>query len=364
MLLSMKMFRSVWFWVLFLFLGAASTWFTRVQFNRAFPILDQEIRMDREAAEHAAEMLAKGHNWGPGKEARSVASISSDSELTTFIELEAGGKERLTILLRDGIIAPYQWRVRFFKEKEATETSVQFRPDGRFLGFLEKLPESQAGAKLTSEEAYEVAKRGAAELGLDLGTWHREESKSRQCLSGRVDYTFTHERPQPLLGEGRDQLILVVRGDRFCGIQPMVRIPDDFTRRFDAMRASNKNLQLFSTVAMGLVLGLGCCFGGLLWLVSRGRVDWRGAAVGSGLFGVGAILQGLNQITQSWTAYDTALPVSDFLIRLAVGIAVSGVGIFGVLLVVLAAAEGLSRQAFPQHIRLWNVASPQAAGSA
>jgi hypothetical protein len=354
-------FRSPQFWVLFTAIALAAAVFARTQYSTAFPLLEQKLSMTRDAATAAAQGLAGRQKWSQSS-ARAATRLYEDSTLTTFIELEAGGRENLRALLRDGRIAPHLWQVRLFQEKDAAETLVQFRPDGRLFGFLETLPEAQPGALLDEAPARELAQRSTAELGIDLSAYHLAESRSNQTPSGRVDRFFTFERDEPRLAAGRDQLVLTVRGDRFCGAEPRVKIPDDFFRRYTAMRATNTNLQLAATVAIYLLLGLGCTAGGL-WYLSRHRaIDWRGALPPTVLLALGAGLLALNNLPLTWFAYNTALSPGQFLTNNIVGSVLVALGTL-VLLFIFAGAEGLSRLAFPLHPRLWTALTARAAGS-
>ncbi|MBK8476470.1 MAG: CPBP family intramembrane metalloprotease [Opitutaceae bacterium] len=358
----MKPFRSPLFWVLFALAAGGAALFAKTQFARAFPLLDQPLTMGRQAATEAAERLAHEQEWSPGASARTATRLRQDSELTTFIELESGGKENLGTLLREGKITPYRWQVRLFREKDAAETLVLFRPDGRFLGFREKLPEAQPGPELTEPAARSLAEAKATALGVDLGAYHLAESKNNRTSSGRLDQSFTYEREEPLLGAGRDQIMLTVRGDRLCGIEPHVKLPEDFARRYTAMRASNTNLQLAANVAFFLLLGLGGCVGGLIYLARKGAIDWRGAFLPAGTLALGAIASALNLLPLSWFDYDTALSPGEFQTKTLVTGVIGGLALV-VFIPILAAAEGLGRAAFPGHPSLWKVFSRRAAGS-
>lgn len=358
----MKLFRLPLFWFLFALVGIAAAFFAKVQFARAFPILDQPLTMGRDAATQAAEKLAREQGWSPVATARTATRLWQDGDLTAFIELEAGGEDNLKQLLADRQITPYRWQVRRFQANDASETLVFYRTDGRFLGFLEKLPEAQAGAELAEADARTLAETKAAALGVDLRAYHLAETKNNRTSSGRLDQSFTYERENPRLGAGRDQIILTVRGDRFCGIEPRVKLPEDFARRYTAMRASNTNLQLAANATSLILLGLGGCVGGLLYLTRKKAIEWRGTLLPACLLALGAAASALNLIPLSWFGYDTALAPSQFQIQLIVVALIGGLAIL-IFIPVLAAAEGLSRAAFPEHPSLWKVFSWRAAGS-
>ncbi len=358
----MKTFRSPLFWLLFVLAGLGAALLARTQFARAFPILDQSLTMNRDAATRAAEALARTHGWSPAIERRTATQLWHDADLTTFIELEAGGKENLGQLLREGAIAPYRWQVRLFRAKDAAETLVQFRPDGRLLGFFEKLPESQTAPELSEADARTLAETRAAALGLGPAGYNLVDTKSNRVVSGRLDHAFTYERPESRLGAARDQIVLTVRGDRFCGASPAVKLPEDFFRRYTAMRASNTNLQLAANLSVFLLLGLGGCLGGLIYLARRQAIAWRGAFIAAVVLALGALATALNQLPLAWFGYDTALSPGEFQTRTLV---TAVLGCLGMLIfsVVLAAAEGLGRAAFPAHPQLWKALSRRAAGS-
>lgn len=108
--------------------------------------------------------------------------------------------------------------------------------------------------------------------------------------------------------------------------------------------------------------------GGWLWLARRGGLTWRPALLAGGV--VGALLAGavLSNLPQNWFGYPTTDSASSFLLRNAASALGAGVGAMLMLGLVFAVAEGLSRQAFAQHPRvfsLWSAragASPQALG--
>jgi len=358
----MKTFRSPLFWFVAGLVGIAAVWFAFAYYKRAFPILDQPVTMDRAMAISKAVDLASRNGWSPGKGFRSAARLSIDNDLTNFIELEAGGKENLSRLVHEGSIAPSRWEVRLFKEKDAAETTVEFSVDGDFLGFSEKLPDSSKGPVLSAEAARSFAEIQARAMGLSLAGFTLVEKKDNRTTSDRLDHTFTYERVTSGLGAGRDQRVLIVRGDRFSGFHQGVKIPDDFFRRFAAMRATNTNLQVISTVAVLLFLVIGAMGGGFVYLVRTGQTAWRGPLI---LGAVIAVFSGLNSISLaplSWFGYDTALSLSQYQATTVLRALIQALAMMA-LVPIFAAGEGLGRAAFQDHPRLWRVFSPRAAGS-
>src|SRR4029453_9715332 len=105
------------------------------------------------------------------------------------------------------LYSAYTWRVRHFKEGEANETLIRFRPDGQRYGFLEHLKEDAPGAALDAAAARRIAEDTAASRwGVDLRPFVLVEQGQERRTSGRVDHTLTYERPKPGVNEGRHRL--------------------------------------------------------------------------------------------------------------------------------------------------------------
>ena len=148
-------------------------------FPQAFSIVALDITMDREAALAAARSLAARDGLGPPGY-RQAASFSADEEAQTFVELEGGGKEALTRMLRDGLYFTYTWRVRHFREGETNETLFRFTPDGRPYGFSETLKEDAPGAALDAAAARWTRRSGRARQVAD----RLRHVRSRRAGSG------------------------------------------------------------------------------------------------------------------------------------------------------------------------------------
>src|SRR5262245_55096012 len=129
-------------------------------FGDAFSIVSLDITMDRERALAQARALAEQHRLGP-QGYQQAASFTLDSETQTFVELEAGGKDAFTQMMRDGLYSAYTWRVRHFKEGDANETLIRFTPNGTPYGFVERLKEDAPGAALEASAARKLAEDAA-----------------------------------------------------------------------------------------------------------------------------------------------------------------------------------------------------------
>ena len=236
--------------------------------------------MDRDHALAAARTIAARDQLGPPGY-REAASFALDEETQTFVELEGGGKEAFTQMLRNGLYSAYTWRVRHFAEGQPNETTIQFTPDGQPYAFVERLDEMAPGAALSGAAAARgSARRRRASAGRPISPHIAlvEQGQERRP-GGRVDHTFTYERPTPTLNEGRYRLQLVVSGDRLTSVRHFVKIPEAFSRRYENMRSANEAIGVGSAVGMVLLYVFGGIGVGLFFMLRRRMVVWRPAVV-------------------------------------------------------------------------------------
>ena len=349
------MHKKPLFWVLFVTASLISTVLAFQFFSQAFPIVNLDLRMDRETALSFAEGLAEERGWGP-ESFRQAASFGVDFRTQVFVELEGGGPEAFSEMILGDLYSPYSWEVRHFAQGETTETSIWFTPSGQLYGFYETLPEDQPGPSLQTEDARAIAEEAATNRwNILLEDYSLVEPRQEVRPSGRTDHTFIYEREGMSLGEGRYRLRLTVAGDRFVGLQHFVKIPEAFSRRYQEMRSANDTIAFGASVAMLVLYILGGCIIGLFFLMRSHWIIWRQALIWGLVIGGLQFLVSLNRLPLSWMRYDTAISAESFLFQ---QIAFSFAGSLGMALLLtlsFAAAEGLSRKAFPQHLQLWKV---------
>src|SRR5688572_21906614 len=115
------------FWTLLSVVSLAAAGAAWHYFPQAFSIVALDITMNRDAALDQARAIMARDGLGPAGY-RQAASFSLDGDTQTFVELEGGGKEAFTRMLREGLYSAYTWRVRQFLEGETNETEIRFTP--------------------------------------------------------------------------------------------------------------------------------------------------------------------------------------------------------------------------------------------
>ena len=357
-----SVFRQAWFWVVLAAVALGCAALSYRLFPQIFPVVSLDIRMDRSHAIAAARALAAAGKWGPAGGVREVARFGSDPA-QAFIELEGGGKPAFAALLADDLYSPYTWQVRLFKESETNQTMVRFKPGGEPYGFDETLRQKTPGAALTAERAREIAEAAAraAPWRLPLDRFKAVETAQVKRPGGRVDHTFTYERTDRQLGEGRLRLQLVVSGDRLTALSQFVKVPEAFTRRYEAMRSANNAIAAGGGIALLLFYILGGGIGGFLFLLRQRALLWRQALVAAAVIAGLQIAAGINAWPLAWFGYDTAVSAGGFVTERLVSLVAGNLVLGFIFFLSFLAAEGLSRRAFPRHPQLWRLWSDEAA---
>jgi hypothetical protein len=355
------MFRKPWFWAVFTLVSALCTVWAVKHFAEAFPLVTLEVTMDRAAALEAAEDLSGNRGWGPDG-ARQAVIFSLDSEVQSFVELEAGGKPAYTEMLAGDLYSPYTWVVRRFAEGEVNEATIRFGPDGRPYGFRERMPEDEPGASLDADAARALAEAAVSDgWDVNLGEYELVESSHEVRPGGRTDHSLVYERPDERIGEGRYRLRLTVAGDRLTQLTHFIKIPEAFSRRYAEMRSANEGIAAGAGFAVVILYLAGGCVFGLFYLMRKRWVIWK-PAVKWALFIAGLqSLVVLNQWSRLWMGYDTALSQTTFALQQIAAAIGQLVGWGAILALSFMAAESLGRRAFPHHIQLWRTWSSEVA---
>jgi hypothetical protein len=359
--------RKPAFWIAYVVAAAAALAAAAWLFPAAIPIVNLDVTTSRSEAIARARTLAQRLSLAPAG-ARVAARFGHDATTQNYVELEGGGKRAFAELTRGDRYSPYWWEVRLFTLGAIDETTVKLAPDGRPLGFTRRVPENyvhdatrkalDAGAARRLAEA-----QATQDFGIDLRAYRFLESSQQTQLSGRVDHTFTYERPEPL-GEARIRLLLGVAGDELVAVAPFVHVPESFGRRYEELRSANDLIANLATLSAAVLYGIGGCVLGVLWLARRHWLLWRPAVV-AGL-AVGALLAAasLASASTAWFGTDTTETATTFWSKHAgVAVLIAVAGGLGYALVFMA-AESLARRAFAHQPQLWKLWTREAAPTA
>ncbi len=342
------------FWITFIFTSIGCAFVAYTFFPKAFSIINVPITMDRSQALNEAKAIASSNHFTP-LEAQETAIFQTDYLVQFFVELDAGGKEAFEKMMRDNLYQPYTWQVRFYQEYEPAEAHVVFTCDGKPYGFTQTLSKNAQGAKLEADQARAIAEHGASNWNVDLSHYKLIESAKEIMPSGRIDHTFTYERPNIKIGEGHYRLRLKVSGDKFSELTHFVQVPETFIRKYTQMRSTNDAIAFYAKIALLLLYFLGGCIFGLLFLIRRRFLIWRTPIIWGLIFTCITFGVGLNNLPLAWAHYDTAVSASGYLVQYLISFLITA-GALGIFFsIIFVAAESLTRYAFGNQIQLWRI---------
>jgi hypothetical protein len=361
-MISPSVFRRTSFWIVCGFLAALAAVSSVFLFPKAFPVLKLDISMDHSKALSTALEIAHKEGWGPDG-FRQAAQFKCDESMKTFVELEGGGAAVFQEMLSGEIFSPYTWMVRHFTPKQEYETYIWFRPDGKPFGFLQNIPESWPGQKLSRSEAKKLGEeKGESDWGIRMEEWDLVEQKEETKSGGRLDHSLTYERRGVQIGEARYRMVIDVAGDQVAGVRRWLKIPEAFERRLAQMRSGNEALSGFASTIYGILYITGAV-AALGWLGSKGRLIWKTPLwITSFLVALAAIAT-WNLWPAAWLQYNTSVEEGDFVKQFVLNSISQSIGTFLMLALSFCAAESLSRYTFPDHPQLWRVWRPSVAAA-
>lgn len=326
----------------------------------AAPGLNVDIRFSRDQAVAAAQQFQQ-QQFPELKTGRSAVVFVSDRGLQNYVELEAGGVGRVQELIPQLDAVTHYWKVRSFAPGQEEELIMAFSPRGEPISFAYLIPDKTPGAALDEAAARDLAEQGArAFMGERFGAYKTFETKQKRQASGRVDYSFTYEHTSLMAGEARFRLELKVAGDKLVAVDTFKHIPEAFDQRFNEMRSLNTQISQISSYIMAILFGLGGLVGGGIWLFRRHQLHWVKAFWPALVVGAGLGAAVLSNMPMAWMGYQTTSSAQTFIFQ---QLAQAG----GVILIasiafatIYAVAEGLTRMAFADHPRLWDMFRPRA----
>jgi len=358
-----RLLRKRFFWLGIFSSAFISAVFALKLFPLAFPILHINLTDNKKSIRIKARELADRLKIGPA-ECEQAVSFGHDDLTKRFVELECGGKEAVVEMMKKGLYEPYAWVIRHFKEQEIYELFLTFTPDGKPYGFMEIISEDEPGAQIKTHAARTLAERVAQDdWNIDFSLYKHVETSKETKPGGRTDRSFTYERTDTRLGNGHYRLRLTVSGDRLSELTHFVYIPEEFINRYEEMRSSNETLAGAAQALVMFLYGLCCCAFGFFFLLRKRYLLWRTPLILALIMSVLSMLASLNTLPLMWLGYDTALSKLTFIIGKLTGIAMIFFSTFAATFVVLMMAESLSRCAFPNHLRLWQIWRKQQACS-
>ncbi|MFC1525190.1 lysostaphin resistance A-like protein [Candidatus Latescibacterota bacterium] len=183
-----------------------------------------------------AEALATTHLLEQGVDADAYRAVVTherhwDGNAARY-RLERGGLDAVTALYGTHLRADL-WRVRFFQPMEKEEYRVWIDPADSSVYTMEHLlPEDEAGADLSEDEARSLAQAHLRSYGLDPSEFVLKESSSEK-MKARRDYRFLWEARQGdprNLDESYFRCTVEIAGDQPTALSRDLKLPEAWLR--------------------------------------------------------------------------------------------------------------------------------------
>ncbi len=315
-------------------------------FSHVFPEAAIEFRVNRDDSTPIATqfLAARGMTLTSYHHA---AVFDYDDDAKVYLE-RTQGLARMNALTR-GPIHMWHWSHRWFKPQQKEEFRVDVTPSGQVVGFSHDLPESAAGANLESAAARAIAEKFLTDvMKRDLANLDFVDSVSDK-RPARTDYSFTWKQKNVDLGDGSLRVEVGVDGDKVAEYREFVKIPDEWTRDYEKLRARNENANMVDEVPWILL-----CIGGLVLLIKRVRqrdvpirLSWLRLTAALLYF-----LGQLNVFSQAQFNYDTADSYLSFASGYVVQNLLAALGIGAFIFLLLASTEPIYRESYPKFISI------------
>ncbi len=209
-----------------------------------------EIRLERAGAEAAAARVAEA----------SITDLTGYRKVTILKPIWQGGA--LTYALRAGdtveasvgteALPVYGWVTRFFKPTELVELTVTNETRGELQGLRLRLAETSPGARLSADEAHQLASGFVHEAtGMRLAAF-RMVDQEQIDRAERTDHRFVWES-NVVVGEAPQRLRVVVAGDVVAEYSSELRLPQSFERTLQAERSGSSAAGMVSSAVRGLL---------------------------------------------------------------------------------------------------------------
>ena len=309
--------------------------------------------MSRSDANMQAQRLNEKFSW-VANSSKLATAFTTDQYSINYISLADKTNTKLQDMLSAGIYQPYNWQVRLFNQQKIHAVNVSFTPDGKPYNFRLTLPDAEKGNNISSVDAQKLAENQATKYwNVNLKNYKKIDYSQNTQPSGRIDHSFTYERPDKII-EGNYRLQLTVKGDILAGVKNYIKIPESFQRKYSNMRSYNNNIALFAII-MGYIIYLTGGIIGLIYLNNRNWTIWKPGIIFSCLIGLASGLDQLNSFPTLWIYYDTVTTYASFISQEV--IFAFTIAIFSAISTAFAllAAENLTRYAFPNKIQFWRL---------
>ncbi|SRR5579875_712237 len=337
--------RHLIWWMLLL--GALGMLGYFLKFQDVFPAASIDLKLTR------AQALSLSKRWAddlgyPSEGAIASTVFSDDDDAKTFLEHEVG-LSQASALMKDEVPVWY-WSTRLCRPLKLEEFSASISPTGRLLSFDHSIGNDRAMPSIPHDDARAQARQFVREkLGMSLDNYKPIEDGSVK-QPHRTDHFFVWEETSRDYKGARLRIYTYLSGNQVTGFNHYLYVPEQWLRRFSEMRSYNNALEEVASIFYS-IFGVATIFA-FIWMFTRGAIRWRLALGVGGAVGVMYYLDALNALPNSIRSYATTMSYNGYLVDVYVSALWGAIGQAFQTFILVGAAEGLYRMAYPGKLAL------------
>lgn len=331
-----------------------------------FPHKIQGKVITRSQALEIAKKIAEKNQFNPTNFKEEINFIT-DFEREAFVEIEFG-TNFLIQLIKNNMYQIHTWRIHYYLSATSgqiptNDITISLTTAGVPYGFSKKIYVDESVKKQISiEQGRVLAEKKAQEDWGIIFDEYKIISSFGHALSSvksfikaepKIDYTFIYKRLGTELENIPLRLKLDVTNAELSGIEHFIEVPGMFNEKYNAIKTANRKLLVIAGFFIFIFFLIGCI--ALVKLRKTGFIRWKPAMIVSFLLTFMAGLNAINTIS--------FLSVEDNM-YVAISAGILFLIVFWMLMsIIIAAAETLTRKAFPERILLWEAWSTKNATS-
>ena len=327
----------------FLIAGALGMAVFAFYYGSAFPEASLELKVPREQITAMSRSFLEGRGFNLTGY-RNVAVFTEQRNGIDFLERHLG-LEKANALFRN-TVPVWRWSVRWFKELEELEYTVEYTPDGRLAAFERELPEATHGARLTEGRARLIAEEFLSrDLGLDLARYKYIE-RAMEDRPGRLDQSFVWKFSDfGDIGGSEYRVQVGIQGDKVGSFSQWLKIPQAWTLAQKETEGKRDVLSEFAYVPVSILyLALVVVF---FWRAHAGDIRWRRAAAVAAVAAGVVFLTQVNKFPFAFLSYDTTQSLQVFRLKQFVSPFLKAAGVFFLFIPLFSSADAVGRLWLP-----------------
>jgi len=318
-------------------------------YDQAFPAAALDLKLSRAEIEQRANQILGAYAYDPAGY-KFALNFSEDGMSSIYIQRTLGVAETNQRIQRESLPIWY-WQARWFRPEQQEEFHLQLSPLGQVVGFWHTIPEDAPGENLTQEQARQRAEAYLTHgMGLKLDEWE-PVSASSEARPNRTDHTFIWKLRAFRLGESEHRISVSLHGDRVDGYNDWIKIPEEFTRDYQAKRNRASLLDSLSTLLGVSGFSLAAFVAVLVSYWRRRRIG-RAAWIAVLLVCVVAVPAGLNALPLYKASYSTTESYTQFWFEILLYGALGGAALLLFILILWEGGDRLARLAWPRQDKI------------